>query len=176
MIKIGKPKKEDAKGIQELFYRAWLATYPNKYLGITIEDVEEKFKNRLSPEAIEKRLNDIANTSPDRLFLIAKDGERVVGVCRVKKMEEFNELEAIYVLPDSHRQGIGSMMWERAREFFGDKNDIIVKVAEYNIQAVNFYKKLGFVDTGKRFSQERFKMPVSGNLIPEMEMIRKVKK
>jgi len=67
------------------------------------------------------------------------------------------------------------MMWERVKEFFGNEKDAIVEVATYNDQAINFYKKLGFVDTGKRFSQENHKMPISGAYIPEMRMIIKAK-
>ena len=36
-----------------------------------------------------------------------------------------------------------------------------------------FYKKLGFVETGKRFVEERFRLPVSGALLPEMELVMK---
>lgn len=147
-------------------------------MGITIADVEEKYKDRFSEQAIEKRRKDILNISKNELFLVAKDKDAVIGACRLKKEDEYNELGAIYVLPDYQRNGIGKMFWDRAMEFFDDKKDIIVHVATYNEKAINFYKKMGFVDTGKRFTDEKFRMPISGFCIPEMEMIikRKVKK
>lgn len=173
MIIIKEAKVKDIKGIQEVFYKTWLETYPNKKAGITVEDVEAKYKDRFSEAALEKRKNDILNQSDNKLLLLAKENDTIIGVCKLKKEETFNELEAIYVLPEYQGQGIGKMLWERASEFFDNNKDIIVQVATYNNQAINFYKKLGFVDTGKKFAKENHRMPVSGKIIPETEMIIK---
>lgn len=55
-ILITKPKiPEDIIQIQEVFYRTWLETYPNKEAGITRQDIEEYFKNCLDPETIQDR-------------------------------------------------------------------------------------------------------------------------
>ena len=171
MIKIEKPTNEDIKEIQQVFYETWLATYPNKDAGITSEDIKERFRNRLSQQAIQKITNEISDESGDKLFLVAKEDGIIVGVCKVIKKEAFNQLEAIYVLPNHQRKGIGRMLWNKAIEFFGDKNDIVVQVATYNTQAIDFYKKLGFIDYGKRFTVEKHRMPISGKFIPEMELV-----
>lgn len=176
MIIIQKPKEEDVKNIQQVFYETWMATYPNEEVGITIADIEERFKNRFSEVALQKRLNDIANKSDNQLFLVAKEDDAVIGVCKLVKTEKYNDLMAIYVLPNYQRNGVGLMFWEKAEEYFGSEKDIIVQVATYNSKAINFYQKLGFVDTGKRFTQEVLKMPISGVYIPEMELIIKAKK
>jgi len=175
MIIITKPKIEDVKQIQDVFYFTWLATYPDEEIGITREDVEERYKNRFSEKAIEKRKNDISNKNKNRLFLVAKDEKKVVGVCRLLNDKNFNDLEAIYVLPEYQGRGIGRMFWEEAKKFWNLENDIIVRVATYNKNAIEFYIKLGFVDTGKRFAEEHFKMPITGISIPEMELIIKKK-
>jgi ribosomal protein S18 acetylase RimI-like enzyme len=83
-----------------------------------------------------------------------------------------NQLRTIYVLPEYHRSGIGTMLWNAVKDFIDESKDTIVQVADYNQQAINFYEKLGFVDTGKRWKDERWKMR-SGAYIPEMEMILK---
>ena len=114
MIKIEKPTNEDIEKIQQVFYETWLATYPNADVGITPEDIEEKFKNRLSKQNIQKRINEISDESGSKLFLVAKEDGVVVGVCKVIKKEAFNELEAIYVLPNHQRKGIGKMLWNKA--------------------------------------------------------------
>lgn len=176
MITSQRPKESDVKDIQQVFYETWLATYPNDEAGITIDDIEERFKNRFSDSALQKRIDDMMSETGEKLFLVAKDDVKVVGVCKLVKTELYNDLMAIYVLPRCQRMGVGLMFWEKAKEFFGTEKDIIVQVATYNNKAINFYKKLGFVDTGKRFTQEFLKMPVSGSYIPEMELIIKAKK
>ena len=175
IIKIQKPTIKDVRKIQKVFYETWLSTYPNKKAGITKEDIEEKFKNRLYRKVIQKRSEDISNISKNRLFLIAKISTLIVGVCKITKEKKYNQLEAIYVLPDYQGKGIGSLFWEKIMVFFGTKKDIIVRVAVYNKKAIEFYKKLGFTDTGKRFYEERYRMPISGKCIPEMEMIIKAR-
>ena len=174
MITIQKPTKEDAEGIQQVFYKTWLATYPNAKAGVTVEDVEEKFKNRFLPETIAKIISNITDPSENNLFLVAKDQEKIIGVCRAKKEELHNQLMAIYVLPDYQRRGIGKMFWDKVIDFFGKDKDVVVHVVTYNTQAINFYKKLGFAETDKRFVEERFKMPISGAILPEMELVMKI--
>lgn len=171
MIIIQKPKKEDIEGIQRVFYETWLATYPNEDIGITTEDIEDKFKGRFLPEVIQKRAESVLNLAENQIFIVAKDGDIVVGVCRAEKKETYGELMAIYVLPKYQRNGIGKMFWEEVKIFFGNEKEMIVHVAIYNKQAINFYNKLGFVDTGKRFA-DKHKMPISGKFIPEMELSR----
>lgn len=175
MITIQKPTAEDIYGVQDVFYETWLKTYPNEEFGITKEDVEERFKDRFSLEKIEKRLAGMLNLGDDQLFLIAKDEEKVIGICKLEKLEEVNNLGAIYVLPEYQGRGVGEKFWEQAREFFGDRRDIIVRVVTYNSGAIGFYKKIGFVDTGKRFTEENYRMPISGKMFPEMELVIEAK-
>jgi len=175
MITIKKPNIKDVKNIQEVLYKTWIATYPNSKVGITTEDIEEIFKDRFSEQNIQKRTNNILDNSENKLFLVAKNRAFVVGICRAIKKENNNQLQAIYVLPDHQRRGIGKMFWSKVVEFFGNEKNIIVQVASYNTQAIGFYKKLGFIDTGKRFANKH-QMPLSGKFIPEMELIIKAVK
>jgi ribosomal protein S18 acetylase RimI-like enzyme len=171
MITIEKPNINDVMSIQQVLYEVWLVTYPNKETGITVEDIEEKYKDRFSQKNIVKRKNEIQNLSDTDLILVAKEDGVVIGVCKAKKEELFNELSAIYILPSYQRAGVGKLFWDKVIEFFGTEKDIIVHVATYNEKAINFYKKIGFIDTGKRFTEEKFKMPISGSYLPEMEMV-----
>lgn len=168
-IKIVQPTIEDALGTIEVQYRAWLDTYPNEKIGITIDDIENRYKDAFSGERFEKRKKVIQNPKPNEKFIIAKDGDKVVGICHAVIYEDKNQLHAIYILPDYQGKGIGIQLWNAVFSFFDETKDIFVEVADYNEKAINFYKKLGFVDTGKRFSDERFRMK-SGAIIPEMEM------
>lgn len=171
-IKIDQAGAEDSRGVTQVFYKTWLDTYPNEEFGITKEDIEDRFLSRISEEGIDQMAEKISHPLANTLFLVAKDGDEVVGVCRVRKDEKRNELEAIYVLPEYQYIGLGNKLWQEARNFFDLDKDVIVKVATYNNKAIYFYKKLGFIDTGKRFTEEKLRLK-SGAVIPEMEMIIK---
>ncbi len=173
-IQIVEPKKEDAYVMIDVRYKAWLVTYPNKKAGITADDIEQRYKDAFSEEKIKKMEDLITDHSPDEKMFLAKDGEMVVGVCFGVIEEDKNKLEAMYVLPEHHNQGIGTKLWNKLLPFFENNKDIYVEVADYNNRAISFYKKLGFVDTGRRFSDERFRMK-SGGIITEMEMVIKSK-
>ncbi len=172
-ITISKPIKEDAVGVQEVFYRTRLDTYPNDVVGITKEDIETVYKDAFTPESIKRRAEGITTSSSNRLFVVAKEGDKVVGVCSAYIRESFNQLQAIYILPEYQHQGIGQALFTKVLNFFDKEKSIIVHVADYNLNAISFYSKLGFVDTGKRFTEERHTMPVTGTQIPELEMVMK---
>lgn len=163
-ITIQKAIPEDALGIGDVFYKTWLATYPNEEFGIIKEDIEFKFKDRNNVDG-----SKYSNLPDNVIFLTAKDEGGVVGVCRLVRHENKNELKAIYVLPEYQGRGIGKMFWKEAVNFFDYAKDTIVNVVVYNKNAIEFYKSLGFVETGKVFYDETFKMQ-NGAILPETEM------
>ena len=69
-------------------------------------------------------------------------------------------------------KGTGRALWEATQKFFDPHKDTYVDVVDYNKQAIGFYEKLGFRDTGRRKQEERFRMK-SGAIFTEMEMVRK---
>lgn len=162
---------DDAKSIINVLYKTWLETYPNKKAGITKEDIENRFQN--IPERIEKLKERIQNTPENHRRVVAKDGDTAVGLALLIKNENNNQLAMIYILPDYQGKGIGSRLWNEVRKFCDPQKETIVHVATYNKNAISFYEKLGFMDTGKRWSDEKWKMK-SGATIPEMEMVIKV--
>lgn len=173
MINIVKARPEDALDINKILYRTWIETYPNSEVGVILEDVEELFKNRFTKEHLEIRREAIKNIkSETELILIALDTDTstVLGFCRGVRREESNQLQSIYVLPDYQRKNIGKMLWLEIKKFFDKDKKTIVQLATYNKNALGFYTSIGFKDKGKRFEQEKHKMPISGVTIPEMEM------
>lgn len=171
-IEISKAIIEDAEGIINVLYKTWLDTYPNKDIGITDEDINERFNDL--PVRIEKMKERILNTPAKHVRLVAKEKGVVVGMTLLINDELYNQLQMIYVLPEYQGRGIGQMLWDELKNHLDQTKDIIVQVADYNHKAINFYTKLGFTDTGKRWSDEKWKMK-SGATIPEMEMIMKSK-
>jgi ribosomal protein S18 acetylase RimI-like enzyme len=174
-ISIRKAKPEDAEGNQRVFYETWLATYPNGEVGITKEDIEKHFENAFTEKSISDMAERLRTSPKNKLNFVAidEDTETIVGLCGITLHETYNQLQKIYVLPSYQGKGIGTLLWNAVQEFFDPKKDVIVQVAIYNAQAIAFYANLGFVDTGKRFEEERHRMPISGVMIPEMEMIIK---
>ncbi len=168
-IRIGKAKPGDARGMQEVFYRSWLATYPNAEYGITAEDIEERFKDRFAPDVLAKREARLAHPPEGEATLVARDGSTVVGLCRIVVHDNVNEQQAFYLLPEYRRRGIGTRLWKEAQKYTDPSKPSIVYVAPYNAPAIRFYESLGYAATGKRL-EGRFVLK-SGAHIPEMEMI-----
>lgn len=173
MVIVLKTTKSDARGIQDVYYKTFLQIYPNKKLGIINEDIEKFFENAVTAESLKSREDQIEKPDNNMQFLVAKDGKNVIGLCVAFIKGDFNKLQSIYVLPEYQGKGIGKLFWNEALKFFDKNKDIFVHVAIYNEQAIKFYEILGFMDTGKRFTEERHRMPVSGVLIPEIEMVIK---
>lgn len=174
-IKIIPATPEDARGVAELFYKTWLATYPNEKAGITVDDIEDKYKDAFTEESLAKRAERMREPEENETFFIAKESDKVVGACRVIRHPDKNQLQAIYVLPEYQGKGIGKRLWTEAQKHFDADKATIVQVAVYNTNAINFYKKLGFEETDKEFSEEKFRMK-SGAIIMETEMVMKAKK
>ena len=162
----------DAEGILNVVYQTWLATYPNEEAGITKEDIEDQFAKPRSDEGLQKRREEIENQPTNERWFVARKGEKIVGVCRVRRTETKNELLVLYVLPEYQRTNVGNALWSEARKFLDVTKDTIVKTTEYSVGAINFYKKLGFQDTGERFQHEGSRMK-SGAMFPEMTLVLK---
>ena len=97
-----------------------------------------------------------------------------MGTSSMVLNKDNNLLRTIYVLPEFQGKGIGKMLWNEFKDYLDPKKDTILQVATYNQNAIEFYKKLGFVDSGKRLLNEKWRMK-SGSIIPEMEMVLKAK-
>ena len=171
-ITVGLAQPNDARDIQEIFYKTWLATYPNEEFGVTVDDIEDKYKDSLTEEKIKQRTEKIINPPEGQTLFVAKEGNKVVGVCRVEGNDKDNRLRVMYVSPEFQGRGVGSSLWNQAKTVLDIHKDTFVDVVTYNIKAIEFYKKLGFEYTGKRFSDEKFTMK-SGATMPEMEMVIK---
>jgi hypothetical protein len=73
-------------GIQDVLYRTWLATYPSEMFGINVDDIEEMYKDRNSEETLAKRREQVSR--PQETTLVAKEKDKVVGLCRIIKRED----------------------------------------------------------------------------------------
>ncbi len=168
--KIRKATPDDVLGLHQVYYITWLDTYPNKEFNITKEDIIFKYESRLTPEKIIERKLKISQIKDNELMLVIEKNNKIIALCNAVQKEDYNQLQAIYVLPDYQRLGLGLILWSEAQKIFSPQKNIIVHVASYNNKSINFYKKLGFVSTEKIFCDEKYKMR-NGAIIPELEML-----
>jgi ribosomal protein S18 acetylase RimI-like enzyme len=167
-IPVGPAVPGDGAMIAAVHKHTWRETYPNAAAGIAESDVISMTKNFDDPERIKEWEQKIsANGQNDNYVSVAKDAGLVVAFCCGKKDTVNNRLSAIYILPAYQGRGIGRRLADNVFGWMGREKKIIVTPVEYNLPAIGFYKKLGFVVVeGKRSVKE---MP-SGKVMPLIEM------
>jgi GNAT superfamily N-acetyltransferase len=171
-ITITPATSDDASGIEEVRYQAWLITYPNSEHHITVKDIEYRFRNRHSIEETKTRQERLAHPRPGEHWLVAKEGVLAVGFCLIINNAEKNELGALFVSPAYQGKGIGTALWQEGRKYLDSHRDIDVWTPVYNVNAIGFYRKLGFKETGKRHSDPWLTMK-NGIIIPELQLVLK---
>lgn len=159
---------EDVAGILAVRHETWLATYPYERAGITREEIEEKITQSDigAHEEWSKRFLENANSRT----WVAKGDDKVVGFIGALKADRRNQITSLYVFPEYHKKGIGTMLMQSALEWLGDENEIYIQVVTYNTNAIRFYKKFRFSE-GKMTLDDSRRLP-SGKVLPEFEMVR----
>tara|TARA_B100000686_G_C16622561_1_gene880045 strand:- start:419 stop:952 length:534 start_codon:yes stop_codon:yes gene_type:complete len=168
-VKISPASVNDVVDIQELLRTTWLSTYPNKEHGITKKHIQQLVKSITSQEVIQKKQMLVADMPSHVHLSVAKQGEGVVGICAGSKMENRAHLKSLYIHPDMQGKGVGTLLWNEFKSWSAGSQEVYLHVATYNYKAINFYQKMGFVDTGKRFIEDRYTF-LDGKSIPQVEM------
>jgi ribosomal protein S18 acetylase RimI-like enzyme len=164
-ITIRKAAKKDAREVAQIVHDSWLATYPNKEHGILAVDIQPVLDRMLSADGLRKREEGIETNT-----IVAMVDSAVAGMAYFKNRPEAYYLSAMYVHPRFLRKGVGTALWnELLNNYFLEKKPIFVSTASYNENAINFYKKLGFLPVG-RGNSAAATLP-NGKVIPEVEMI-----
>lgn len=165
VIRAAKP--EDVEEILNVRKITWIDTYPNEPLGITKEEIEEKFKKE-PPSKADEWKESIKN-DPSVTAWIAAAGDKVVGFIMVRKMNDINFLAALYILPEFQGHGLGTSLTEEAFKWFDADKNTELGVASYNTKTIDFYKKLGFEIAG---DDEDYILPF-GSVMPGYKMVRR---
>lgn len=133
---------------------------------ISSETFVETFKDQNSPENLQAYLERAFNLNqlekevahPSSQFFIIYFKHEVAGYLKVnineaqseKMGDESLEIERIYVKRKFQKQGLGKVLFNKAMEMAQELNKakIWLGVWEKNENAIAFYKKMGFVQTG----------------------------
>lgn len=110
--------------------------------------------------AVERRLERIAASAVDRLF-VAVDGGRVVGVAgiHVSPSLEYDhdaaKVSAIVVDESARRRGVGRALMEAVEAEARARGCVLLflTTAERRRDAHEFYRRLGLEETGRRFAK-----------------------
>jgi diamine N-acetyltransferase len=133
---------------------------------ISYETFNETFKAQNSPENMNAYLNKAFNREQleselsiaDSQFLFIYVDNQVAGYMKVnindaqseKMGEESLEIERVYIKKAFQKHGLGKVMLHKAIEMATEhhKTNIWLGVWEKNENAIAFYEKMGFVQTG----------------------------
>ncbi len=172
-ITIKRAEPNDGVGVHDVQIRTWLDTYPNNELNISREDirirVEGKNGERVANKGERWRLT---IEDPESNVFVAKDGDTVVGFVAPHYDAENHQhrIGGLYVLPEYQGLGIGKQLIQKSIETHGRNHDIYLHVVPYNLKTIGFYKKLGFVETGKDVTGSSRGLD-DGRYLPEIEMV-----
>jgi ribosomal protein S18 acetylase RimI-like enzyme len=91
-------------------------------------------------------------------LLVVKDGDKIVGFMAIdgnwyskKYNKVVGAIHEIFVDPDYFDKGVGSMLMEKAIEYFKQRNLDLIElwVGDKNEKAMKFYEKFGFRKDGQ---------------------------
>jgi len=186
-FKIELASPDDVLRLQEIIRACWLDTYPNEAAGITREDIAGRdFFTGDNVEALEYREERmrtmIEDSENEHTWVVKNEKNEIVGFCRLhkstgneyaKKVDPYAEIDKIFILKDSRGKGLGKKLMQEAEQWTKGL-DIRLEVVAYNDDAINFYRKEGFVPLEKDesiFPPDTRGLP-SGKKLPKMEMAK----
>lgn len=163
-------KPEDVETMIAIRKARWLEIYPNEKYGITTEDIVNiDWTNK--EDLVRRRKELIQDLDNVHTFVLKNEKREIVGFCKVSKVNNSGEINAIYTLPGFDSKGLGRQLIEEAFKWIGPNLDIKLKVVSYNSNAIGFYKKFGFKETNNKVDYGGTQLP-SAKEIPRIEMVR----
>ncbi len=154
MITFQKAGSKDVRKIRNLLYQSWTRTYANIF---SPEEIKSISSNWHSIELLAKQIND-----PSISFLIAKDKDKIIGMCNGSMSKDGSTLniERLHVINDYQGKGIGSKLTSKIIGMFSKAVKVELEVEKNNQSAIGFYQKLGFKKVGNTsFEESGIKIP-----------------
>ena len=149
-INIKKCTLEDSRKLQEISYETFNETFKDQN---SPENMNAYLERAFNLKQLEKELSNISS----QFFFVYFNNE-VAGYLKVNindaQSEEMGneslEIERIYIKNKFQKHGLGKYLLNKAMEIAMERNKkkIWLGVWEKNENAIAFYKKMGFVQTG----------------------------
>lgn len=149
-VTIKKCTLNDSCELQEISYETFNETFKHQN---SPENMNAYLEKAFNPEQLEKELSNINS----QFFFVYFDHE-IAGYIKIntneaqseKMGEESLEIERIYIKKKFQKHGLGKYLLNKALEIAQERNmkEIWLGVWEKNENAIAFYKKMGFVQTG----------------------------
>ncbi|NOU89742.1 GNAT family N-acetyltransferase [Paenibacillus sp. LMG 31460] len=149
-VNLKKCTLEDSRTLQEISCETFNETFKHQN---SPENINAYLERAFSLKQIEKELSNIFS----QFFFVYLNNE-VAGYLKVntndaqsEKMDDKSlEIERIYIKSKFQKQGLGKYLLNKAMEIAKGRNkkEIWLGVWEKNENAIAFYNKMGFVQTG----------------------------
>jgi diamine N-acetyltransferase len=152
-IKIEKCTLKDSHQLQEVSCETFSETFKNQN---TAENMNAYLEKAFNLQQLEKELS-----NPSSQFFFIYLSNELAGYLKInlndaqseEMSDEYLEIERIYIKSHFHYLGLGKSLLNKAMDIAMEfsKKKIWLGVWEKNENAIAFYKKLGFVQTGSHF-------------------------
>ena len=135
--------KEDSYSIAKLIVESWQTAYKGL--------IDDNYLNNLS---ISDRVigweRNILNQNENNHIYVYEENEKILGVIRFgipdNEASNYNsEIHVLYVEPTLKRNGIGTKLFNFAKNYFIEKNttNMIIWCLKNNLPSIKFYGKMG---------------------------------
>lgn len=116
-VEVRRPRTEDIKELNQFFRTVITDTFIKEGIGEKLEDIENEIGTKQT--YLER---DLENDGEKRFFLIALDGNRIIGTieygaasdlirkCTDNALKDLNEVGTVFVDPDYQRKGVGNLL------------------------------------------------------------------
>ena len=141
---IRKAKIEDSNNIAKLIIRGWQTAYK----GLINQEFLDSMKEDEMSKGWKKSI--FSQNESNNIYVYEKEN-KILGVIRFGKVADQNdinhnaEIHVLYVEPKLKRNGIGSKLFDYAKNYFIEHNmkKLIIWCLKGNEPSIEFYKKMG---------------------------------
>lgn len=134
--------ERDLAEINRLLVTTWHDTYDTIYGAEKVDEINDAWH---AVPVLRQRLD-----QPNSEFIVFDTGEQICAVAFASTNDgKTINLHQLYVLPDAQGQGAGGQLLNEIKTCFPEAQRIRLEVEEANHMAVAFYKRKGFVESGR---------------------------